>query len=96
MLTFRKAHPHVDDSYLVIHDGIAVGSIERRQFAFEGDVWLWKLYHFGRVVPGDAGQERSSDLAEAAFRAAWVQLITPRDLDWIRQRATPKKKVRRH
>ena len=88
-ISFRKSHPHIADRYQVIHEGIAVGSIEKR-----GPIWIWKIYHFGRIVPGDAGHAAASHLAETAFRAAWDRLIGPDDLKWFQQRAHPKKKPR--
>ncbi len=80
-LTFRKSHPHIDDAYQVIHEGIAVGSITKR-----GDEWAWEIYLFGRVVPGNSGRSSSGNQATADFRAAWDRSVTPADLDWIRQR----------
>ena len=37
MLTLRKVttHPHITDAYQVMLDGVPVGSVARRDFAYE-------------------------------------------------------------
>ena len=94
MLKFRKSHPHVDDDYQVIFEGIAVGSIKRRNSGSHANEWDWQIYLFGRIVDGVSGLEDSGHRAEAAFRLAWDTKVTPDDMDWIRARAAPTKKPR--
>jgi hypothetical protein len=94
MLTFRKTHPHIEDDYQVIHDGVSVGSIKRRNAGSQVEKWDWEIYLFGRVVEGNSGSEDTGEHASAALRAAWERSVTLADLQWIRKRAEPMKKPR--
>ena len=94
MLTFRKTHPHIDDDYQVIHDGVSVGSIKRRNAGSQVEKWDWEIYLFGRVVEGNSGSADTGEHASAALRAAWDCSVTPADLQWIRTRAKPRKTLR--
>jgi hypothetical protein len=85
-LTLRKvtSHPHVTDAYQVMLEGVPVGSIARRDLAYEVVCWQWGIYEFGRIVPGIDGQADTLKEAMAAFRAAWDRIVTPLDIVWMR------------
>jgi hypothetical protein len=84
-LTLRKvtSHPHIADAYQVMLDGVPVGSIARRDLAFEVVCWQWGIYEFGRIVPGIDGQAATLEEAMAGFRATWDRVVTPLDIVWI-------------